>query len=51
MVMGMRNLARIALWIIALLVIAHGLQACASRRPASQSKFDQPQHRLHKSRW
>lgn len=46
-----KQLARIALWIIALLVIAHGLQACGTSRPASQSKFDQPQHRIHKSRW
>jgi len=42
----MKRLLRIAAWIITLAVIAHGLQACATRRPASQSKFDQPKYDL-----
>lgn len=44
----MKRLARIALWIAVLYVTAIGLQACASKRPASQSKFDQPKYDLHK---
>jgi len=42
----MKRLARIALWIVMLYVITIGLQACASKRPASQSKFDQPKYDL-----
>ena len=42
----MTKLLRIAAWILALAVIAHGLQACATKRPASQSKFDQPKYDL-----
>lgn len=44
----MKRLARIALWILTAYVIAVGLQACASKRPASQSKFDAPKYDLHK---
>jgi len=44
----MTRLAKIALWIITVLVIAYGLQACGTSRPASQSKFDAPKYDLHK---
>lgn len=42
----MIKLLRIAAWILTLAVIAHGLQACATKRPASQSKFDAPKYDL-----
>lgn len=40
-------LARAVAWALTLWAIVVGLQACASKRPASQSKFDRPKYDIH----